>query len=91
MLTRKPDLFYDAPDVLGINAVCQKEDGLFYVWEGNDDASVVALTDEQIAQVQAHVDANLPVWHLQELRRVRDEKLAETDWWVVADRTATAE
>jgi hypothetical protein len=91
MLKRKPDLFYDAPDVLGIDAVCQKDDGLFYVWEGNDEASVVALTDDQIAQVQAYVDENLPTWHLQELRRVRDEKLAETDWWVVSDRTATAE
>ena len=90
MLDRKPDLFYDAARLLGVS-VCEKADGLFYRWEGNEDASIVALTDEEMAQVQAYVDENLPVWYMQELRRVRDEKLAETDWWVVADRTATAE
>ena len=86
MLSSKPDLFIDSSTVLGFS-VCEKQDGLFYRWEGNDETSVVALTDAEIAQVQAYVDQNLPVWHLQELRRVRNEKLAETDWMANSDVT----
>jgi chitodextrinase len=48
-------------------------------------------TAEEIAAHEAWVANEKPTVVLAELRRRRDERLAETDWWVVGDRTATAE
>ena len=41
--------------------------------------------------VAAKRDALIAAQPLKELRAERDRKLAETDWWAVADRTMTAE
>ena len=63
--------------------------------DGNDPANIVWL-EEGTAQPES--DALLAklaelttqyFWDI--LRRDRDELLAKTDWWVVGDRTATAE
>lgn len=43
------------------------------------------------ADVAAKRDALIAAQPLKELRAERDRKLAETDWWAVADRTMTAE
>jgi hypothetical protein len=80
MLEHKPDLFYNSAEVLGF--AVSEIGGVLYRWAGNDEDTTVRLTDDELAQIQAVVDAQTPVWHLQELRRVRDEKLAETDWVV---------
>lgn len=46
------------------------------------------VTWSQIQTEIARQESELP---LQQLREVRNIKLAETDWWVVSDRTATPE
>lgn len=43
------------------------------------------------AAVSAKKDELVAAQPLKELRAERDRKLAETDWWAVADRTMTAE
>ena len=43
------------------------------------------------AAVSAKRDELIAAQPLKELRAERDRKLAETDWWAVADRTMTAE
>ena len=48
-------------------------------------------TAEEVAAHEAWVANEKPALDLAELRRRRDEKLDETDWWVVGDRTATTE
>ena len=56
--------------------------------------SLVALSAEATAervleeQKRAELAAKLP---MQQLRAERDRLLAETDWWVLPDRTATTE
>lgn len=43
------------------------------------------------SQVKAKSDELVAAAPLKALRTERDRKLAETDWWAVADRTMTAE
>ena len=43
------------------------------------------------ATVAAKRDELIAAQPMKELRAERDRKLAETDWWAVADRTMTAE
>ena len=43
------------------------------------------------AAVSAKKDELVAAQPMKELRAERDRKLAETDWWAVADRTMTAE
>jgi hypothetical protein len=43
------------------------------------------------AMVRAYREAQAPGIKLSQLRFVRNQKLAETDWWAVADRTMTQE
>lgn len=56
--------------------------------------SLVALSAEETAeraleeQKRVELAAKLP---MQQLRAERDRLLAETDWWVLPDRTATTE
>jgi hypothetical protein len=72
------------------------EDGVFgngvpgqyeerFTWEDNPDE---AVTHADLVARRAELG---PVIEMARLRYVRDEKLAETDWWAVGDRTMTAE
>ena len=54
----------------------------------------VQFTAEEEAQwdaMEAAYAESLPALQLANLRQVRDLKLAETDWWVLPDRTPTQE
>lgn len=51
----------------------------------------VPLSAEEIAQREAFTRDVAPGLEQQELRRERNRLLAETDWWVLPDRTATDE
>ena len=42
-------------------------------------------------QVQQHASEAEQEWKLRLVRQERDKRLAETDWWAVADRTITNE
>ena len=42
-------------------------------------------------QVQEFAEEASTKWALNKLREERDRRLAETDWWAVADRTMTPE
>ena len=41
------------------------------------------------AQVRAYREAEMSTQQLNALRRARNEKLQQTDWWAVSDRTMT--
>lgn len=43
------------------------------------------------ALVRAYREAQAPGIKLEQLRNARNQKLTETDWWAVADRTMTQE
>lgn len=43
------------------------------------------------ALVRAYREAQAPQIKLEQLRNARNQKLTETDWWAVADRTMTQE
>lgn len=43
------------------------------------------------ALVRAYREAQAPEIKLEQLRNARNQKLTETDWWAVADRTMTQE
>jgi hypothetical protein len=51
------------------------------------DTEQTAPTEAEITAKVAELEAAEP---LNELRRVRNEKLAETDWWALSDLTMTA-
>ena len=55
--------------------------------------TAIESTDHGIAwsTVAAKRDELIAAQPLKELREERDRRLAETDWWAVADRTMTAE
>jgi len=53
--------------------------------------TVVPLTAEEIAVIEAYERDVLPGVLWQQLRIERDRRLAETDWWVLPDCTATTE
>ena len=55
--------------------------------------TAIESTDHGIAwaTVSAKRDELIAAQPMKELRAERDRKLAETDWWAVADRTMTAE
>lgn len=55
--------------------------------------TAIESTDHGIAwaTVAAKRDELIAAQPLKELRAERDRRLAETDWWAVADRTMTAE
>ena len=58
----------------------------------NINGEVVALTPEEEAELnafEAEWAAGQAARELNALRRLRDEKLTQTDWWVMPDRTAT--
>lgn len=52
----------------------------------NADPSTWGVTWSQVSAKLTELRNEAP---LQELRKVRNQKLAETDWWVLPDRTAT--
>lgn len=61
---------------------------------GSDaNGSAIESADHGIAwaTVAAKRDELIAAQPLKELRAERDRRLAETDWWAVADRTMTAE
>ena len=61
---------------------------------GSDaNGTAIEITDHGItwATVAARRDELIAAQPMKELRAERDRKLAETDWWAVADRTMTAE
>ena len=41
------------------------------------------------SEIEAEVQAVFEAWELEQLRIKRNELLAETDWWVLPDRTPT--
>ena len=50
------------------------------------------LTAEELAAIEAYERDVAPVFQMEELRRQRNQLLAETDWWVFPDSPdATAE
>jgi len=55
--------------------------------------SAIESTDHGIvwADVKAKKDALIAAEPMRLLREERDRKLAETDWWAVADRTMTSD
>jgi len=54
--------------------------------------TTVPLTAEEIAELEAFQRDVAPVLQMDELRRQRNQLLAETDWWVFPDSPdATAE
>lgn len=56
------------------------------------DGVVVELTAEEIAEIearQAEWEASADARAADEVREQRDVLLAQTDWWVMPDRTAT--
>lgn len=55
--------------------------------------TAIESTDHGIAwaTVSAKRDELIAAQPMKELRAERDRRLAETDWWAVADRTMTAE
>jgi len=58
----------------------------------NVNGEVIALTPEEEAELnalEAEWTAGQAVRELDALRKMRNEKLANTDWWVMPDRTAT--
>ena len=58
----------------------------------NVNGEVVALTPEEEAELnalEAEWTAGQAARELDALRKMRNEKLANTDWWVMPDRTAT--
>ena len=61
---------------------------------GSDaNGTAIESTDHGIAwaTVAAKRDELIAAQPMKDLRAERDRKLAETDWWAVADRTMTAE
>lgn len=57
---------------------------------GEDEYRNAVYTNEQLItwqQVQEFASQAHTEWVLQQLRVERDRRLAETDWWAVADRT----
>ena len=54
------------------------------------EVTYVPLTAEEQAERQANIDAQ-PVLLMEAVRFKRNQLLAETDWWVLPDRTATPE
>lgn len=62
--------------------------------DGNFNFDNIVWQDDQIAKpeaaaVQTKLDALIAAEPMRYLREVRDEKLAETDVWVLADRSPT--
>ena len=59
----------------------------------DDNGSAIESADHDVdwATVAAKRDELIAAQPMKELRAERDRKLAETDWWAVADRTMTAE
>lgn len=64
-----------------------------FTWQDVGDTADRVLTQaekEAIAEKWNGYEANeKPAIRLQELRDMRNAKLAATDWWVMPDRTAT--
>ena len=61
---------------------------------GSDaNGTAIESTDHDVtwASVSAKKDELVAAQPMKELRAERDRRLAETDWWAVADRTMTAE
>ena len=52
------------------------------------DDNITKPTEEEFNAKVTEIETNAPI---NELRLERNAKLAETDWWVLPDRTATTE
>ena len=75
---------------LFLEAISEGENDSLYHWYGNEDTKV-ELTPEEYAQVDAAYETQNIAFELAQLRTKRNELLVATDWWVLPDRTATAE
>jgi len=67
---------------------------MFFKVTGADaNGTAIEIKDHGIAwaTVAAKRDELIAAQPMKQLRAERDRKLAETDWWAVADRTMTAE
>jgi len=73
----------DSEGVFGNGVPGQYEER--FTWEDNPDEVV---THADLVARRAELG---PIIEMARLRYVRDEKLAETDWWAVGDRTMTDE
>jgi hypothetical protein len=66
-------------------------DGEYYFWEGNEELSTEKVNSTQLQQIETEYASQLAAYPMGLLREERNKRIAETDWWVVSDRTATAE
>ena len=75
--------------VLGINAIYK--DAKFRII--NNDYKTIVWRDERPQPTEAEIQAKIAELQAAEplrlLRQQRDQLLAQTDWWVLPDRTAT--
>ena len=61
---------------------------------GEDEYRNAVYTEDRLItwqQVQEFAEEACNEWALRKLREERDRRLAETDWWAVADRTMSDE
>tara|TARA_B110000977_G_scaffold118961_1_gene153400 strand:- start:1432 stop:1785 length:354 start_codon:yes stop_codon:yes gene_type:complete len=61
------------------------------VWRANssDELFIVLPERVNISAVEAQISVTKATVGLAELRKTRDRLIAETDWWMMPDRTAT--
>jgi len=64
-------------------------DGEYYYWEGNEELSTEKVSSVDMQRIETEYASQLAAYPMAILRQERDKKIAETDWWVVSDRTAT--
>ena len=67
----------------------------FFKLNGDTYSDIEWLDDDVVQPTEDAVNAKITeiesLEPMEELRRVRNKKLTQTDWWVLPDRTATAE
>lgn len=64
-------------------------DGEYRYWEGNEESSTERVSDADMQRIEAEYASQLAAYPMALLRQERDKKIAETDWWVLPDRTPT--
>lgn len=74
-----------------LNRSIAEINGEYYFWEGNEESSTEKVSNAQMQQIEAEYTSQLNAYPMALLRQARDKKIAETDWWVLPDRTPTSE
>lgn len=70
-------------DLLGKN-LCEKEDGIYF-WEGNDQKSIVKVSEEQNNAIEVEYTKRLIEYKKELCKTAAIQKLSETDWVVLSD------